>query len=101
MSTGRSMSVSQMPAPREDCQLFPPLPRPAVCSFAMTSVPAGAPSAGNPMRDVERRSRRVEKLHSRKLEEALQLFRARLHRTDASLPAGVEHPSTAIPSTTR
>src|SRR4051812_45058417 len=44
VSVGRSTNVSHRPAPGPDAQLFPPRPRPAVCSSAMIRVPAGAPS---------------------------------------------------------
>src|SRR5215207_8802503 len=44
-SEGRSISASQTPAPAREVHLRPGVPRPAVCSSATISVPAGADAA--------------------------------------------------------
>ena len=46
-SAGRSSIDMYMPQPAADAKLRPILPRPAVCSSAMTTVPSAAPSAAS------------------------------------------------------
>src|SRR5687767_3499826 len=91
VSAGRSMSVSQMPTPGEDCQLLPPLPRPAVCSLAITSVPAGAPSPA-----IRWATSSVDVVDSRSNTRGSSRTRsssfASAPSNRATLPAGVEQP---------